>query len=345
MKIHLLIIIVGLSVVAIFGGLYTANVIQNIENQKAMEEWSELRTFVMSDLGKQKKCEEIGGSWNGDHCMITQETFDSNKLKCDPGPVLENGYCSRGGIKLILESTVEYEQGNTSHPKEKSPKDTAIKTITKHILSGSSYDQWRQIIQEQVDEHNLEPFSEVILTDIKNQYVENEKISFNLVNFGYRDWCLMPKISVFHQDYHIPVYEDAIVHSCPAPMDNPSPRISIWDEGDFRTFPTCQFEGTYSIWAESFEFESQKIGSFYCNSQKEFRVPESFEVLIPMHSSDYGIKNNFIPDRLELRYGDYLKISNEDESIHRVILFIDKQTSSAILAQHLSPGESLVVPV
>ena len=118
MKTNLLIIIVGLSVVVIFGGLYTVNVIQNIENQKAMEEWRELRTFVMSDLGKQKKCEEMGGSWNGDHCMITQETFDSNKLTCDSGPVLEDATCQSNGIKLVFEPVVESKKtSGTFYPR------------------------------------------------------------------------------------------------------------------------------------------------------------------------------------------------------------------------------------
>ena len=88
MKARLLAILgIVLSVAVIFGGVYVANMITNMESQKAMEEWRELRTFVMSDLGKQKKCEEMGGSWNADHCLITQETFDSNKLTCEPGPV------------------------------------------------------------------------------------------------------------------------------------------------------------------------------------------------------------------------------------------------------------------
>lgn len=67
--------------------------------------------------------------------------------------------------------------------------------------------------------------------------------------------------------------------------------------------------------------------------------------MIPLHSSDSSIRNNFSPSYLELRYGDYLKISNEDESIHRVILLIDRHANSAILVQRLSPGESLLIPV
>ena len=109
MKTRLLIIVIGLSIVGIFGGLYIANIIQNIEAQKSQEEWRELRAFVMSDLGKQKKCDEMGGSWNTDYCLITQETFDSNKLTCEPGPVLEDATCQSNGIKLVLESVIEPE--------------------------------------------------------------------------------------------------------------------------------------------------------------------------------------------------------------------------------------------
>ena len=54
MKTKIMIMVVGLSVVAIFGGLYTVNVIQNIENQKAMEEWRELRTEFLSGIKNNK---------------------------------------------------------------------------------------------------------------------------------------------------------------------------------------------------------------------------------------------------------------------------------------------------
>lgn len=215
--------------------------------------------FLLLPNEQQNTCEQMGGKWDIDHCLVTQDMFNSNQLTCDPGPVFGDGYCNSKGIKLVLESTVESEPDTKSYPEERSPKDTAIEIILEHIMTNSSYDHWRQTIQGQVDEKELEPFSTVFLTDIEDEYDEGEKISFSLVNFGYRDWCLMPKILVYHQDYPLPIYEDAISHSCPAPRDNPSPRISLWDEEDFKTFPTCQFDGTYSIWAESFEFESQKI--------------------------------------------------------------------------------------
>ena len=52
---------------------------------------------------QQNTCEQMGGIWNADRCMITQEIFASNNLTCDPGPVLENGICSSGGITLVME--------------------------------------------------------------------------------------------------------------------------------------------------------------------------------------------------------------------------------------------------
>ncbi len=58
---------------------------------------------------QQNTCEQIGGTWNSDYCMIKQETFDSNKLTCDPGPVFEDGICQSNGIKLVFEPVVEPE--------------------------------------------------------------------------------------------------------------------------------------------------------------------------------------------------------------------------------------------
>ena len=46
----------------------------------------------------------MGGVWDADHCLITQETFDSNKLTCDPGPVPKDKTCSSNGITLVIDS-------------------------------------------------------------------------------------------------------------------------------------------------------------------------------------------------------------------------------------------------
>ena len=61
--------------------------------------------FLFLPSEQQNTCENMGGKWNVDHCLVTQETLDSNQLTCDPGPVLEDGTCMSNGIKLVIEST------------------------------------------------------------------------------------------------------------------------------------------------------------------------------------------------------------------------------------------------
>ena len=84
MRTKFLAIIVSIFFVGIFVVLFDSNIIKDMEDQKT--------------------CEQIDGRWNVDHCLITQELFDSNNLTCDPGHVLENGKCSSGGITLVIES-------------------------------------------------------------------------------------------------------------------------------------------------------------------------------------------------------------------------------------------------
>ena len=271
-----------------------------------------------------------------------------------------NGYLPYSS-EITTEQSEEKEK--EFQPKSNTPKDTAIENIKKSMLNdANSYEQWQQTIQKEVDEKNLEPFSVVFLANMKEEFEKGEKVSFDLINFGYRDWCLMPRISVYHQGHESSsiggggddvdnaadstlLYQDAIVHSCPPPMDHPTPRVSIWDEDDFDTFPSCQFEGTYTIWGESFEFDSQIIGSFYCNSPDNFREPETFDLIIPHGSSDPKIKSNFAPFELELRYGDHIKMTNKDDLLHRVILFTDRHAGSAVFAIRLDPGETYTTPV
>ena len=60
-------------------------------------------TFLFFPNEQQNTCEQIGGTWNANYCLITQEIFDSNNLTCDPGPVLENNTCNSNGMKLVLD--------------------------------------------------------------------------------------------------------------------------------------------------------------------------------------------------------------------------------------------------
>ncbi|MCV0391965.1 MAG: hypothetical protein K5790_01585 [Nitrosopumilus sp.] len=226
-----------------------------------------------------------------------------------------------------------------------SAKEIAIENIKESILTDTSYEQWRQTIQKEVDEKNLGYFSQMMITDLKDELEQDEIPSFSLITFGYRDWCIMPSILVYHQDHEEPIYEHQIVHTCPAPDGNPNPYISIRDESDFGTFPLCQFEGQYTIWGKSFEFGPKAIGSFYCNSSEKFRAPETFEIIIPQGSSNLDVKNNFVPSELEIRYGDSLKITNKDNSIHDVILFINKHDDTAVFGIRVNPGESFVETV
>jgi len=120
MKTRVLIIIISILIlVSSIVGLYAANMIKNIEDQKKQQDWREMRANVMGLLAHQKKCNEMGGTWNDDYCSVTQEIFDSNKLTCDPGPVLENGYCLSRGVKLVFEPVFEPKpsKGTITHEK------------------------------------------------------------------------------------------------------------------------------------------------------------------------------------------------------------------------------------
>ena len=81
-----------------------------MENQKAQIEWREFRAVAMSNLVKQKKCEELGCSWDADHSLITRKNFDSNILTCEPGSVLENSTCQSNGVNLVFEPVIEFKK-------------------------------------------------------------------------------------------------------------------------------------------------------------------------------------------------------------------------------------------
>ena len=73
-------------------------------------------TLLFSPNEEQNICEQMGGIWNTDYCIVTQEMVNSNNVRCEPGPVLENGSCSSNGIKLVFESVVEPEPIPESEP-------------------------------------------------------------------------------------------------------------------------------------------------------------------------------------------------------------------------------------
>lgn len=107
----LIIILIGLSVIGIFGVLYIANMIKNIDDYQIQEDWMKNRAGIFNSLAKEKKCTEMGGAWNAQYCFVTQEIFENNKLKCDPGPVLENNVCTSSGVPLTIQSNTILSEG------------------------------------------------------------------------------------------------------------------------------------------------------------------------------------------------------------------------------------------
>ena len=84
--------------VGILGVIFSIVLLWTVGSLRA-QEISEYR-----EIPDQNFCEQMDGKWNADHCIMTQETFDSNNLTCDPGPISKNGICSSNGITLVVQS-------------------------------------------------------------------------------------------------------------------------------------------------------------------------------------------------------------------------------------------------
>ena len=98
MKTRLLMIIAGLSVVGIFGALYVANMINNSEDQKAQEEWREIREDLLLEVKKSNISDpicfvtdrassgEIGSAVTVDACFTLKQFEEMGCTK----PMLEH---------------------------------------------------------------------------------------------------------------------------------------------------------------------------------------------------------------------------------------------------------------
>jgi len=217
---------------------------------------------------------------------------------------------------------------------------SGVSGIKETILSDASYEKILEKIQYEVDKNNLGQFSALVIKNLKKEYQDGEKITFDLYAFGYRDWCIFPQISLYFDGYDEPIYEKSILHPCPAPTGNPSPRTSHYGEYDFGQFPSCKFGGTYTIKGESYEFDSETLGSFYCNGKKEFHEPKIFDIEIPENAISEKI--NFEPNEIYLSWGDYIRVTNH-ESIAILVLGESKQTEKTGEVQFgffIRPGES-----
>lgn len=196
--------------------------------------------------------------------------------------------------------------------------DMASKNLTKTILSSASYSDKIYAIKMAVGQSN-EEFSKIVLTDLKSDYTDGEKITFGLPTFGYYNWCLFPSLSLYYEKYDKPIWEGSIVTTCPPPSETPHPVIIYWKSSDFYQFPTCRYEGVHTIYGQSYKFGPTVLGQYYCHGKKEFHSPNTIEIIIPNGASNSDLKKNFEPSEINVNWGDYVNIINKDNATHGII--------------------------
>ncbi len=74
-----------------------------------------------------------------------------------------------------------------------------IQDLTESVMSAKTYDDKLDAIQKAVSQTNLGEFSHIVLTDLKSDYSDDEKVKFDLTIFGYYNWCLFPHLSLYHE--------------------------------------------------------------------------------------------------------------------------------------------------
>lgn len=166
------------------------------------------------------------------------------------GIYMKNCESEGGSMTGFLSCTKVYRDFDTSI----TDFDIASKNLTKTILSSASYSDKIYGIKKAVSQTNLGEFSEIILTDLKSDYADGEKITFGLPTFGYHNWCLFPSLSLYYEKYDKPIWEGSIVATCPPPSETPHSVIIYWKSSDFYQFPACRYEGIHTIYGESFKF-------------------------------------------------------------------------------------------
>ncbi|MCH7561250.1 MAG: hypothetical protein IIC67_07805 [Thaumarchaeota archaeon] len=216
-------------------------------------------------------------------------------------------------IKLI-------ERGWVQHDRES---DKIIINYMSDVIQSNkngivTYDDKWTFIEKTITENNLESFTEMYFQDLKKEYQNDEKITFNLELFGYYPSCIFPSLSLYVDEYpQDPIYTRHVVpHTCPFSLEN-KPVIKSWDESDFRFFPICKYQGKYTIVGNAPEFD-RVIGSFTCNGEKEFKPPKTVKIIIPQGASDPLLKKNFDPSQITLNWGDYIMFVNQDDVSYRI---------------------------
>lgn len=225
------------------------------------------------------------------------------------------------GLGLLFFYLWQADIHNVAKPSTKisSWRDTVIENLTKTVLSSAAYSDKTYAIQKAVSQTNLGEFSEVVLTDLKSDYSDGEKVEFNLTIFGYHNWCLFPNLSLYHEKYDAPVWESGVAGHCPAPAEVSSPRVSYWKSTDFYQFPFCRYAGMYTLMGESFEFGPKVVGKYYCHGAKEFQPPKTIQMDVPFGASDPDQKRNFEPSEITANWGDSINFTNNDDMTHVII--------------------------
>jgi hypothetical protein len=328
-------------------------IIENVQDLKEVKAF--LAKYPNANYGVERDSWLVYYSVQGvipDEPYITQSRHKEIQIEIDPfGRPLWVGIECGGPVSLSAQPNVIellntpnwcFPDGNEikSELELKTPKDIAINNIKKVVLEPASSEKIMQTIQNEVDEKNLGQFSALVLRNLKEEFEDGEKITFDLVAFGYRDWCIIPQISLYYKEYEEHIYKMPALIRCPPPTENPGPRVFLYHQYDFGLFPKCKFPGIHTIKGESFEYGPEVIGSYYCHGTKEFHEPKILDIIIPKGA--LSEKKNFEPQEMNASWGDYVQFTN-NESVSVFVIGESDQTKNNDSVQFgftVKPGES-----
>lgn len=238
----------------------------------------------------QNICEQMGGKWNTDHCLVTQEIIDSNQLTCDPGPVLGSGYCNSNGIKLVIKSPTEPEPEPEPMPESETlQKQQQAKLHVQEVIMTDyrSPEYNTNAINEYRNEFETGYFLEqfIVFTN-KQNYEKDDEIHFVFAEWGYQQQeCTSPKVEVYFRHYDnydkiekISEWQKSEEDGCYS-IDSDSNGYLIVNirhmPGIFAPHETCIIPGEYRIVGSNLADESKKEYGYYtCQQEKLVGEPQ-----------------------------------------------------------------------
>ena len=241
------------------------------------------------EIPDQNICEQMGGKWNTDHCLVTQEIIDSNQLTCDPGPVLGNGYCNSNGIKLVIKSPTEPEPEPEPMPDSESLQRQKQQQAKLHVqevimtdFRGHEYDV--SAINEYRNEFEDGYFLEQFIISNKQNYEKDELINFVFVEWRYQSQeCTSPKVEMYLRPYEnydsiekINEWQKSEEECYSIDSDSDGYLIAnVWHIGLFELSETCTIPGEYRVVASNLKDESKKEYGYYtCQKEKLVGEPQ-----------------------------------------------------------------------